>query len=152
MHLEVCDHEVLLVMSPVLQVTGWRIVHTWVQLHLMLTFAYSGGPLPTHCSTKFTTVMSGSDGVGVLRHDSMTIFASSPPGGVTPHSARKVQKMPASGISFELRAHQMAPGGVVTHSSPPAGVVAHCSRSELSPQLSPFFLQGRNLRQRTACG
>ena len=27
---------------------------------------------------------------------------------MTPHSARKVQKMPANGISFELRAHQMA--------------------------------------------
>ena len=27
-HLEVCDHEVLLVMSPVMQATGWRIVHT----------------------------------------------------------------------------------------------------------------------------
>ena len=26
-HLEVCDHEVLLVMSPVMQATGWRIVH-----------------------------------------------------------------------------------------------------------------------------
>ena len=25
-HLEVCDHEVLLVMSPVTQATGWRIV------------------------------------------------------------------------------------------------------------------------------
>ena len=48
------------------------------------------------------------------------ISASSQPGGVTPHSARKVQKMPASGISSELRAHQMAPGGVVAHSSPPA--------------------------------
>ena len=57
----------------------------------------------------------------------MGIFASSPPGGVTPHSARKVQKMPASGMSSELRAHQMAPGGVVVHSSPPAGVVAHSS-------------------------
>ena len=53
--LEVCDHEVLLVISPVMQATGWRIVHTWVQLHLMLTFA--GGPLPTHCSTKFTTAV-----------------------------------------------------------------------------------------------
>ena len=39
---EWCDHEVLLVMSPVIQATGWRIVDTWVQLHLMLTFAYSG--------------------------------------------------------------------------------------------------------------
>ena len=46
---------------------------------------------------------------------------------MTPHSARKVQKMPASGISSELRAHQMAPGGVVAHSSPPARVVAHPS-------------------------
>ena len=27
MHLEVCDHEVLLVMSSVMQATGWRIVH-----------------------------------------------------------------------------------------------------------------------------
>ena len=70
--------------------------------------------------------------------------------------------MPASGISSELRAHQMAPGGVVAHSSPPAGVVAHSnplagvvahsSRSEQSPQLFPFLLQGRNLRQRIACG
>ena len=50
-----CDHEVLLVMSPVMQPTGWRIVDTWVQLHLMLTFAYSGEPHPTHCSTEFTT-------------------------------------------------------------------------------------------------
>ena len=55
------------------------------------------------------------------------ISASSPPGGVTPHSARKVQKMPVSGISSELRAHQIAPGGVVAHPSPPAGVDAHSS-------------------------
>ena len=57
--------------------------------------------------------------------------------------------MLASGISSELRAHQMAPGGVVADSSPPAGVVAHSSPhagvaahwspSELSPQLFPFF-------------
>ena len=37
--------------------------------------------------------------------------------------------MSASGISSELRAHQMAPGGVVAHSSPPAGVVAQVVRS-----------------------
>ena len=36
--------------------------------------------------------------------------------------------MPASGISSELRAHQMAPGGVVAHSSPPAGVIAQIVR------------------------
>ena len=53
--------------------------------------------------------MRGPVGFRVLRHDSMGIFASSPPGEVTPHSARKLQKMPASGISSELRAHQMAP-------------------------------------------
>ena len=105
----------------------------------MLTSAYSGQPLPTHCSAKFTTVLRGSHGFGVLRHDSMGNFASSPPGGVTPHSARKVQKMLASGISSELRAHQMAPGGVVPHSSPPARVAAHSSPFELSPQLFPFF-------------
>ena len=33
MHLEVCDHEVPLGMSPVIQATGRRIVHTWVSLH-----------------------------------------------------------------------------------------------------------------------
>ena len=115
-------------------------MHTWVWLHLMLTFAYSGEPLPTHCSTKFTTVLRGSDGVGVLRHDSMWIFASSPPGGVTPHSARKVQIVPASGISSELRAHQMAPGGVVAHSSPPAGVVAQVVRS-LHAAFRSWFLR-----------
>ena len=115
-----CDHEVPLEMSPVMQATGWQIVHNW--LHLMLIFVYSGEPLPTRCRTKFTTVLRGSHGV-----DSMGIFASSPPGGVTPHSARKVQIMPASGISSELRAHQMAPDGVVAHSIPPAGVVAHSS-------------------------
>ena len=94
----------------------------------------TGGPLPTHYSTKFLS-LRGSDGVGVLWYGSMGISASSPLGGVTPHSA-----------------HQMAPGGVVAHSSPPAGVVAHWSPPELSPQLFPFFLHGRNLRQRTACG
>ena len=47
-------------MSPVIQATGRRIVHNWVWLHLMLTSAYSGQPLPTHCSTKFTTVLRGS--------------------------------------------------------------------------------------------
>ena len=66
-----CDHEIPLVMSPMIQATGWQIVHILVLPHLMLSFAYSGEPLPTH---------------------SMGIFASSPPGGVTPHSARKVQK------------------------------------------------------------
>ena len=29
-YLEVCDHEVPLVMSPVIQATGRRIVHNWV--------------------------------------------------------------------------------------------------------------------------
>ena len=33
-----------------MQAMGWRIVHIWVWLHLMLTFAYSGVPLPTRCS------------------------------------------------------------------------------------------------------
>ena len=60
--------------------------------------------------------------------------------------------MLASGISSELRAQQMAPGGVVAHSSPHAGVAARSSTFELSPQLFAFFLQGRNIRQRTACG
>ena len=41
-YLEVCDHEVPLGMSPVIQATGRRIVHTWVSLHVMLTFAYLG--------------------------------------------------------------------------------------------------------------
>ena len=50
MYLEVCDHEVPLAMSPVMQATE----HTRVQLHLMLTLACSGEPLPTHCSTEFT--------------------------------------------------------------------------------------------------
>ena len=39
------DHEVPLVMSPVMQATGWQIVHTWVWFHLMFTFTYSGEPL-----------------------------------------------------------------------------------------------------------
>ena len=34
LYLEVCDHEVPLGMSPVIQATGRRIVHTWVSLHL----------------------------------------------------------------------------------------------------------------------
>ena len=55
-YLEVCDHEVPLVTSPVMQATRRRIVDMWVWLHLMLTFACSGEPLPTHCSTKFTAV------------------------------------------------------------------------------------------------
>ena len=54
-----CDREVPLVMSPVIQATGWQIVHILVRPHLMLSFAYSGEPLPTHCSTKFTTVLRG---------------------------------------------------------------------------------------------
>ena len=44
-YLEVCDHEVPLEMSPMMQATGQRIVHTWVWLHLLLTFTYSGEPL-----------------------------------------------------------------------------------------------------------
>ena len=56
----VCDHEVLLVMSPVMQPTGWRIVDTWVQLHLMWTFTYSGEPTPIHCSTSGTGASSSS--------------------------------------------------------------------------------------------
>ena len=28
------DHEVPLLMSPVMQAMGWRIVHTWVRLHV----------------------------------------------------------------------------------------------------------------------
>ena len=116
-----CDHEVPLVMSPVMQATGLQIVYNW--LHLMLTFVYSGEPLPTRCTTKITAVLRGFDGV-----DSMGIFASSPPGGVTPHSTRKVQKMPASGISSELRAHQMPSGGVVAHSIPPAEVLVQVVR------------------------
>ena len=117
-YLEVLNYEVPLVMSEVIQATGRRILHKWVWLHLMLTFAYSGQPLPTHCSTKFTTVLRGSGDFRVLatwRSDSAL--------------TRKVQKMLASGISSELRAHQMALGGVVAHSSPPAGVVAQVVRS-----------------------
>ena len=59
-------------MSPVMQAMGWRIVHIWVWLHLMLTFAYSGVPLPTRCSTKFTTaglwasMMSNASGTATL--------------------------------------------------------------------------------------
>ena len=53
-------------MSPVIQATGRRIVHNWVWLHLMLTFACSGQPLPTHCSTEFTTVLRGSGNFRVL--------------------------------------------------------------------------------------
>ena len=34
-----CDHEVLLVMSTVIQATGWQIVHILVWPHLMLSFA-----------------------------------------------------------------------------------------------------------------
>ena len=45
MHPRVWDHEVPLVMSQVIQATGQRIVHTWVWLHLLLTFIYSGEPL-----------------------------------------------------------------------------------------------------------
>ena len=114
-YLEVCDHVVPLVMSPVMQATGWRIVHSWVWLHLMLTFAYSGEPLPTHCSTKFTTVFVAlmvSASCGMIPSG---FSASSPPSGVTPHSARKVQIVSASGISSELRAHRIAPGGVIAH-------------------------------------
>ena len=44
-YLEVYDHEVPLVISPVMQATGCQIVHTWVWFHLILTFAYSGEPL-----------------------------------------------------------------------------------------------------------
>ena len=69
-----CDHEVPLVMSPVIQTTGWQIVHILVWPHLMLSFAYSGEPLPDH---------------------SMGIFASSPPGGVTPHSALPFPALPS---------------------------------------------------------
>ena len=43
--------------------------------------------------------------------------------------------MTASGISSELSAHQMAPGGVVAHSSPPAGAIAHW-RPHLRPRAS----------------
>ena len=46
MYLEVCVLEVPLVMSPVIQATGWQIVHILVWPHLMLTFAYSEEPLP----------------------------------------------------------------------------------------------------------
>ena len=47
-------------------------MHIWVWLHLMLTFPYSGVPLPTRCSTKFTTaglwtsVMSNASGTATL--------------------------------------------------------------------------------------
>ena len=115
----------------------------------MLTFAYSGEPLPTHCSTKFTTVLRGPDGVGVLRHDSMEIFASSPPGGMTPHSARKVQKMPASGISSELSAHQIAPSGVVAHSRPPLSPRASIISS--SSFVSPLRPLGLGLLGQPTC-
>ena len=125
-----CDHELALVMSPVIQATGRRIVHNSVWLHLMLTFAYSGLPLATHCSTKFTTVLRGSGDFRVLatwRSDSALSSESS-------------KKMPASGISSELRAHQMALGGVVAHSSPPAGVVAQVVRS-LHAAFGSWFLR-----------
>ena len=72
-YLEVLNYEVPLVMSPVIQATGRRIVHIWVWLHLMLTSACSGEPLPTLGSTNFTTVLRGSGDFRVLatwRNDS----------------------------------------------------------------------------------
>ena len=39
-YLEVFIHEVPLVISPVIQATGRRIVHNWVWFHLMLTSAH----------------------------------------------------------------------------------------------------------------
>ena len=47
--------------------------------------------------------------------------------------------MLASGISSELSAHQVAPGGVVAHSSPPAGAIAH-SKPHLRPRASILSL------------
>ena len=44
MCLVVCNYEVPLVLCPAIQATGRRIVHIWVWLHLMLTFACSGEP------------------------------------------------------------------------------------------------------------
>ena len=76
-YLEVFNYEVPLVMCPVIQATGRRIVHTWVWLHLMLTFAYSGQPLPTHCSTQFTSVLRGSRVLATWRSDSALSSESS---------------------------------------------------------------------------
>ena len=66
--------KIQLLMSPVMQATGRRIVHTWVRLHvyeywlhLMFTFTYSGEPLQAYRISKFTTVLRGPVGVGVLR-------------------------------------------------------------------------------------
>ena len=40
LYLEVLNYEFPLVMSPVIQATGRRIVHNWFWFHLMLTSAY----------------------------------------------------------------------------------------------------------------
>ena len=81
-----------------------------------------------------------------LPDDSMGIFAYSPPGEVTPHSARKVHKMPANGISSELRAHQMArmfevPGRPRTRKSTPISyeILDSC-------RISRFRLEGPRSR------
>ena len=121
---------------------------------LVIHLAYSGA----------STLLVPSFTVCVLMV--LGIFASSPPGEVTPHSARKVQKMPANGISSELRAHQMGrmsevPGRPRTknprrslmkfwtlqnftiplaHSSPPAGFVAQAVRS-LQAAFGLLFLR-----------
>ena len=97
-YLEVCDHEVPLGMSPVIQATGRRIVHTWVWLHLMLTSAYcrkSSMRKWRYCTFKYS-VRSFSGFFWFFR-------------------ARKVQKLTARLISSELRAHQMSPSGVPPH-------------------------------------
>ena len=55
------------VVHPVRQSTELYVDFTWQGTcrcvsawpHLMLSFAYSGEPLPSHCSTKFTTVLRG---------------------------------------------------------------------------------------------
>ena len=143
-------------LRPHITLHSFLVPHLWLKVNLIVCpkqSFHSSLSRGVSCSAQNTqhfilyffplfqvSKLRGSDGVGVLRHDSMGIFASSPPGGVTPHSARKVQIVPAGGISSELSAHQMARAGVVAHSSPPAGVVAQVVRS-LHAAFGSWFLR-----------
>ena len=65
MHPRVWDHEVPLVMSQVIQATGWRIVHTWVvaplDVHLHVRWSSCVCPLVDYTkSDLFPYLLSSS--------------------------------------------------------------------------------------------
>ena len=102
MYLEVCNHEVPLVMSPVMQATGWQIVQIWVWLHLMLTSAY----LPKELDEKVAELLFQVVGTEIFFPVVTWISPGVPSAGFTRHKKSEL-RAPSNGS--EVRGAGLTP-------------------------------------------